>query len=89
MENHSINQDVCTLPDFGANIKLFIEQVSKTKKPLVLTENGIEKAVLIDINKYQKLIDELELLKDIQIGEEQVKNGEYLSNEEARQQLLG
>jgi len=84
-----LTHDVCPLSDFEANIDSFVEQVNQTKKPLVLTQNGKRKAVLLDVDNYEALIEELELLKDIRIAEEQLEKGEYLSNEQARKRLLG
>ena len=84
MKSFLNKQDLCALSDFEANIEAFINKVSETKQPLVLTENGTKKAVLLDINNYEKLIEELELLKDIRIAEEQLQNGDFISNEEAR-----
>ncbi|MFQ5864403.1 MAG: type II toxin-antitoxin system Phd/YefM family antitoxin [bacterium] len=89
MKSQLLKQDKRPLSEVGANIKSFVEQVSKTKKPLILTHNGRSKAVLLDIDKYESLIEELELLKDIRIAEEQLHDGEYISNQEARKRLLG
>jgi prevent-host-death family protein len=89
MKSQLPKQDTRPLSEVGANIELFIEQVSKTKKPLILTHNGKSKAVLLDIDNYKSLIEELELLKDIRIAEGQLRSGEYISNEEARKRLLG
>jgi len=84
-----LEQDIRPVSDFGANIIAFIEQVIKSKKPLILTESGKNRAVLLDIDNYKALIEELELLKDIRTAETQIQNGDYLSDEEAKKRLLG
>lgn len=89
MKKHIVEQDIRPVSDFGANIIAFIEQVIKSKKPLILTESGKNRAVLLDIDNYKALIEELEILKDIRIAETQIQNGDYLSDEEAKKRLLG
>jgi len=50
--------------------------------------NRQNKAVLLDIDAYEKLIEELDLLKDIHTTVEEVRNGKYITNEEAKLRLL-
>ena len=88
MKDLSFYQDVRPVSEVSANINSFIEQVYQTKKPLILTLNGENKAVLLDIDAYEKLIEELDLLKDIHTAVEEVRNGKYITNEEARLRLL-
>ncbi|HEX9972554.1 MAG TPA: type II toxin-antitoxin system Phd/YefM family antitoxin [bacterium] len=88
MKDLSFYQDVRPVSEVSANINSFIEQVYQTKKPIILTLNGQNKAVLLDIDAYEKLIEELDLLKDIHTAVEEVRNGKYITNEEARLRLL-
>ncbi|MFQ5636552.1 MAG: type II toxin-antitoxin system Phd/YefM family antitoxin [bacterium] len=89
MKSQLSNIEMRPLSDFGANIELFVEQVRKSKKPLMLTDNGQTKAVLLDIEDYETFVEELEFLKDIQIAEQQLRDGQYVSDEEAKKRLLG
>ncbi len=77
MKKHLIEEDTRSVSDFGANINAFVEQVIQSKKPLILTESGKSRAVLLDIDNYEALIEEIELLKDVQTAEEQIQNGDY------------
>ncbi|MCI0494065.1 type II toxin-antitoxin system Phd/YefM family antitoxin [candidate division KSB1 bacterium] len=89
MEDLAFCKEVHSASEVSANINSFIEQVYETKKPLILTLNGQNKAVLLDIDAYEKLIEELDLLKDIHTAVEEVRNGKYVSNKEAKLRLLG
>jgi prevent-host-death family protein len=89
MKDLTFYQDVRPVSEVSANITSFIEQVYKTKKPLILTLNGKNKAVLLDIDVYEAFIEELDLLKDIHTAIEEVRNGKQLSNEEAKLKILG
>jgi len=88
MKDLTFYQDVRPASEVSANINSFIEQVYETKKPLVLTLNGQNKAVLLDIDVYETLIEELDLLKDVHNAIEEVRNGKYITNEEAKLRLL-
>jgi prevent-host-death family protein len=88
MKDLTFHQDIRPISEMSSNINTFIEQVRKTKKPLILTLNGQNKAVLLDIDAYEKLIEELDLLKDIHTAVEEVRNGKYVTTEEAKLRLL-
>lgn len=89
MKDELIEEEVRKLSDFGSNIQSFVDEVCETKKPLILTDSGKNKAVLLDIDNYKALREEIELLKDIRIAEEQLEKGQYISNEEAKNRLIG
>ncbi|MEO1427636.1 MAG: type II toxin-antitoxin system Phd/YefM family antitoxin [Cyanobacteria bacterium J06633_8] len=86
-----INLDnIHSLTDFKRNVKQFIEQIKATKSPLVLTVNGRAEVVVLDASAFQEMMDKLErveeelrqlklesLKRDIAVGAEQLKNGEY------------
>jgi len=49
--------------------------VNDRKEPLIITQNGESRAVLIDIESYQKMKDAFNLLKIIQFSEMDVRAG--------------
>jgi hypothetical protein len=44
--------------------------------------------VLIDVTEYERLVDELETLRDIQAAEREYAQGEGIPHEEAKKQVL-
>lgn len=88
MNKHAIKQEKRQLSDFEEKISGFVEHAIKSRKALILTEAGESKAVLLDIDNYRALIEELKLLKDIRVAEKQIRDGDYLTDEEAKQRLL-
>lgn len=81
-------EDIQPLTAFRANAASFVERVRETGRPLVLTQHGRSSAVLIGAAEYENLIEELETLRDAQISERQIAEGEVVSNEEARRRIL-
>jgi prevent-host-death family protein len=61
-----------------------IRQVEEKKNPIVITQNGEAKAILMDVSSYQNLMDAVNLMKIISIGENDIRNGRIISHEEAK-----
>ena len=83
-------QNIHSLTEFKRNANSYIETIRSTKAPIVLTVNGEAAVVVQDAIEYQALIDrsqvrdaemremKLEALrKEIQVGIDQIKAGEY------------
>jgi prevent-host-death family protein len=66
------SRDIQPVTEFRANAAQFIEQVRTTGAPVILTQHGQGAAVLLDIVAYEAMLDELELLRDVQVAERQV-----------------
>jgi PHD/YefM family antitoxin component YafN of YafNO toxin-antitoxin module len=49
----------------------------------VITHNGKSAAVLIDVSEYELLLDRLELLEDVRIGEAQIDSGKGIPHGKA------
>lgn len=64
-----------------------VNQVRESKGPLIQTQNGKSFAVLVDVAEYQSIIDKLELLQDIQLAEQQIVKGKYLSDSQVEKRL--
>jgi len=64
-----------------------IRQVGDNKNPIVITQNGEAKAVIIDIDSYQNLINSVNLMKIISIGDRDIKNGKIVSHEDVKKHI--
>jgi antitoxin YefM len=80
-------EDIQPLSEFRAHASGFIAQVHTTKRPLVITQNGKSKAVLLDAHEYDKMIEKLELFQDVEIGLDQIQKGKGINDAEAHQML--
>ncbi len=59
-----------------------LKQVTDTKRPVVITQNGEPRAVLQDARSYEDMRYALGLLKLISHGEENVRKGKVRSQDE-------
>lgn len=95
-------ENIHPLTDFKRNVKQFIEHIKATKSPLVLTVNGKAEIVIQDVASFQQTQERLQLAeselqklkfealkRDVALGAEQLKNGEYSEyNDESLPTLL-
>jgi len=49
--------------------------VQKTKRPVILAQHGRSAAVLLDVDVYEALIDEVALIRDVRTAEAQLDAG--------------
>lgn len=73
----SITEDIRSITDLKRNTNAVLEQINKTKRPVVLTVNGKAEAVLLGANEYEKIANALNLLKVLIPAEEDIKNERY------------
>ncbi len=59
-----------------------IKELKENKKPIVITQNGIAKAVVIDIDSYEKQKDTMMLLKLIAQGEKDIKEKRVIKQDD-------
>ncbi len=74
------SRDIQPVTEFRANAAQFIEQVQATGEPVILTQHGRSAAVLLDVESYESMMDELALLRDVRVAEEQVASGNSRSH---------
>jgi len=59
-----------------------LRQIGEKNNPIVITQNGESKAVIMDVKHYQKIIDTINLLKILSIGEKDLKNNRVITHEQ-------
>lgn len=81
------SQDVQPLSAFRANAAGFLDQVRSTKRPLVLTQHGRSAAVVLDVDQYEALIEELEIVRDIREAKAELARGEGIPHDQVVAEL--
>ncbi|WP_306537101.1 type II toxin-antitoxin system Phd/YefM family antitoxin [Geobacter sp.] len=89
MPRLNIDQDIKPLSEFRANAASFIQQVHRTRRPMVITHRGKSAAVLMDVAEYEGLMERLDLLEELQCAERQVDDGQGIPHDEALSHILG
>jgi len=78
----NLAKDIRPISYIKAHSAEILKHVEDKKTPVVITQNGEAKAILLDINSYQKIIDSINLMKIISIGEDNIKNSRFVTHEE-------
>ncbi|MBD1576505.1 MULTISPECIES: type II toxin-antitoxin system Phd/YefM family antitoxin [Vibrio] len=89
MSRIHFDQDIQPLSEFRAGVTSFIKQINETRRPLVITQRGKGVAVVLDVAEYEAMQEKIELLEELRTAEAQFASGLGVSNEEARDQVLG
>ncbi len=88
MHRIQLDKDIKPLSEFRSKVSSFMDQVHKTKRPLLITQKGKSSAVLLNVSEYELLLEKLELLEDIQISKSQLEKGKGISHNQARNDIL-
>lgn len=75
---------VSYLKDNAAQI---IKDITESREPLLITQNGESKLVVMDVKSYDENIQTLLMLKILAMGQTQIKNGQYRSSDEVFAEL--
>lgn len=88
MRSIRLDQDVRPLSEFRAGVASFVQQVSETRRPMLLTQRGRGVAVLVDVREFEAMQERLELLEDVQAAQAQFAAGKGIPHEDAKERTL-
>ncbi len=83
-----LQEDIWPLSEFRANAADLLQRLREKKRALVLTQRGRTAAVVLDVSEYEKLLEEIETLRDVQQASRQIAAGRGVEHEKARQRML-
>lgn len=66
-----------------------IDQITEQREPIIITQNGEAKAVLVDVHSYEQSQETLALLQILAIGKRQVEAGETYPLAEVATKIRG
>jgi prevent-host-death family protein len=67
-----------------AHASEIVEQVSKSQTPVVVTQSGKAKVVILSVEVYQKLVNTLNLARLINLAEKDIKTGRVIKFKNAK-----
>lgn len=70
-----------------ANAAELLERITKEREPIIITQNGEARAVLMDIHSYEEQLETLNLLKAYAASQPDAQTGEVYSVDEAVAEL--
>ena len=88
MRRIQLDEDIQPLSEFRSKAALYFDRVKKTKRPLVITQNGKSAAILLDVSEYQAMVDKIEVLEDIKLAEAQISKGHGISHKNVKKRFV-
>ena len=64
-----------------------VRDLTESREPMLITQNGESKLVVMDVQSYEDNIQTLAMLKILALGQNQIKNGQYKTLEQAFAEL--
>jgi prevent-host-death family protein len=77
------SEDVKTISDLKVRTTAIIDQVSSTRRPVLLTKRGRGVAVLLDLEEYEKLVDRGRFVEAVEQGMAAMEAGDLHPDSEA------
>jgi prevent-host-death family protein len=70
-----------------SHVSEIVSSLSKQGEPLIITQNGEAKAVLLDYDSYEQSRETLALLKILALGNKQIEEGKVIPADQAIQRI--
>lgn len=64
-----------------------LDELERDREPILITQHGLPKAYLVDVESYERLRQHVELLEGIARGERAIEEGRTLTQAQATQRL--
>ena len=77
------NEDIRPVTYLKTRLAELLEQVNDSRRPVIITQNGVARAVVMDPESYDSMRQTIGLLQLIALGEEDVRAGRVVSQKEA------
>jgi len=71
----NLAEDIRSVTDLKRNTRDILDQIHKTKRPVVLTVNGRADAVIMDVEVYERQLNAANLARLLLPAEEEVATG--------------
>lgn len=83
----NFKEDIRPISYIKTNAAQILKRVNETRNPIVITQNGEAKAVLLDTESYQEMLSAISILKLLSQSEKEIEDGKILKNDEVFREL--
>jgi prevent-host-death family protein len=83
----NLTQDLKPISYVKTHITELVDYVGDSRSSVVITQNGDAKAVLIDIESYEKTIRAIALSKLLHLSEKSIIDGKLISHEKVKERI--
>lgn len=72
-----ITKDIRTVTDLKSRAAELLDQVNEERRPVIITQEGRPRAVMMDVESYEDLRNAIGILKLVAQGEEDIRKGRW------------
>ena len=83
----NLKEDIKPISFIKTNAADMLKRVNETHNPIIITQNGEAKAVLLDTESYQEMLNTMGILKLLSQSEKDIEVGKVFKNEAVFQEL--
>jgi prevent-host-death family protein len=83
----NLTQDLKPISYVKAHITEVVDYVGDSRSPVVITQSGEAKAVLMDIESYEKTIHAINLSKLLHLSEKSVIDGKLIPHKKVKERI--
>ncbi|SIQ44544.1 prevent-host-death family protein [Alkalispirochaeta americana] len=83
----NLKEDIKPISYIKTNAADMMKYINENHNPIIITQNGEAKGVLMDIDSYQEIKDAFALVGIIQLAEDDIKKGQVQSADEVFAEL--
>ncbi|HDI78558.1 MAG TPA: type II toxin-antitoxin system Phd/YefM family antitoxin [Desulfobacteraceae bacterium] len=77
----NISTDIKPISYLKSKAADLLKQINETHRPVIITQNGVPKAVLQDPESFEKMKNAIGILKILSIAEGEIKDNDVMANE--------
>jgi PHD/YefM family antitoxin component YafN of YafNO toxin-antitoxin module len=85
--NVNLKEDVKPISYIKTNAAEMIEYINNHKNPIIVTQHGEARGVLLDVESYQDMVNALSLMKLLQFSEKSIREGKVYDNDQVFSEL--
>ncbi len=78
----NLTEDIQPVTYLKGNAAHLLQQVNETRRPIIITQNGLARAVLQDTASYESMRNAIAMLKLMVQGENDIRTGRVSEQEE-------
>jgi len=83
----SFAEDIKPLSYVKLHTDDIVRKIRRKNRTMIITENGEAKFVMMEVGRYQKIINAVSLMKILSFGENDLRNGRIYSNEDVENEI--
>jgi prevent-host-death family protein len=79
--NINLKEDVKPISYIKTNAADMLDYINDHKNPIIVTQRGEARGVLLDVESYQNMVNALSIMKLLQVSEKSIQDGRVYDHE--------